>query len=78
MNEALDRSLVMFEQARGAVSVRLAVDVETAGHILESVARREGVSTLDLARDVLASCWDKETALPRDLYTNGHEYGTAA
>lgn len=78
MDEALDRSLAMFEQARGAVSVRLEVDVETAGHILECVARREGVSPLDLARDVLASCWDSKTALPRDLYTNGHECGTAA
>jgi hypothetical protein len=67
----------VFEQACGVIAHRLEVDTETAGHILERVARREGVTTSELAADVVASC-TRATFLPRDLYTNGHGYESAA
>jgi hypothetical protein len=67
----------VFEQARGVLAQRLEVDLETAGHILDRVARREGVSRTELAADVVASCTG-EAYVPRDLYGNGHGYESAA
>jgi len=68
----------VFAQACGVLAGRLDVDLETAGLMLERVARREGVSRNELASDVVASCADGSVYLPRTLYANGHDYESVA
>jgi len=72
------QSEALFEQASGVIAARLELDPETAGNILDRIAHREGVSRSQIAADVVASCTDSAVFLPRALYTNGHEYETAA
>jgi hypothetical protein len=77
MERTLTEPEVLFEQACGVLAHRLEVDTETAGHILDRVACREGVTRAELAADIIASCIHA-VSLPRDLYTNGHGYESAA
>jgi hypothetical protein len=68
----------LIEQARGVIAARLEVEPEAAAQILDRVAQREGLTTDELACDVLASCTHCDVSLPRDLYTNGYGYEPAA
>jgi hypothetical protein len=77
----MERSLAdpeaLFQLACGVLADRLEVDPETAGQILDRVARREGLSRTELAATVVDSC-TQAAYLPRDLYTNSHGYESAA
>jgi hypothetical protein len=72
------RQEALFDQACGVVADRLNVNVETAGHIIDHVARRQAVSRAEVAADVVASCTDSRVFLPRELLTNGYGYESAA
>jgi len=77
MERSLADAEALVEQACGVLASRLEVDPETAGHILDRVSQREGVSQAELAANVIASCTGS-ASVPRDLYTNGHGYEAAA
>jgi ANTAR domain-containing protein len=77
MQRSVAEPEALFQQACGVLANRLEVDTETAGQILDRVARREGLSRTELAATVVNSC-TQAAYLPRDLYTNGHSYESAA
>jgi hypothetical protein len=77
MESNLPGSQTVFEQARGVLAERLDVDPDTAAHILDRVAQREGISAVEIAANVVASCTG-EACLPRDLYAKDHGYESAA
>jgi ANTAR domain-containing protein len=66
------------EQACAVIAARLDLDPETAAELLCGVAQRTGLSTDELAADVLASSMSSQVSGPRDLYTNDHDYEPAA
>ena len=66
------------ELACAVIAARLDLDRETAEDLLCGVAQRTGLSTDELAADVLASFTGSEVSRPRDLHTNGHDYEPAA
>ena len=67
----------LFQRACGVLAHRLEVDAETAGQILDRVARREGLSRTELAASVVDSCI-QAAYLPREPSTTGHGYESAA
>jgi hypothetical protein len=67
----------LFQQACGVLAHRLEVDTETAGQILDRVARREGLSRTELAASVVDSC-TQAAYPPREFSTTGHGYESAA
>jgi hypothetical protein len=73
VEQSLAEPEALFQQACGVLGHRLEVDMETAGDILDRVARREGLSRTELAATVVNSC-TQAAYLPRDLYTNSHGY----
>jgi hypothetical protein len=77
MERSLAEAEALFWQASGVLASRLEVDTETAGQILDRVARREGLSRTELAATVVDSCI-QAAYLPRDLNTNGRGYESAA
>ena len=72
------RALDRVEQACAVIAARLDLDPETAAELLWGVAQRTGLSTDELAADVLASSMNSQVSRPRDLYTNDHDYEPAA
>jgi ANTAR domain-containing protein len=71
MEQSLAEPETLFQQACGVLAHRLEVDTETAGQILDRVARREGVSRTELAANVVTSC-TQAAYLPHDLYASSH------
>lgn len=77
MERSLSEPEAIFRQACGVLAHRLEVDTETAGQILDRVARREGLSKIELAASVVDSC-TQGAYLPSDLSVTGHGYESAA
>ena len=65
-------------RACGLIAARLEVEPETAATILARVAQREGLSTDELAAEVVASYASSDASLQRDLVTNDHGHEPAA
>jgi hypothetical protein len=78
LDQVASQPEAIFEQARGVVAVRLDIDPEAAGDMIDRVARREGVSRSEIAADIVASCTDNAVYLPRMLQAKGRAYESAA